>query len=139
MPRLAGRFLLCGLLRNILDGNTATQIGSVMGIDFACRQLQISDKAVINCDPPVFFFTRALGFVYLDAVNQVIIVDGGDAGGGIGDRCQIAAVIVGITDSVPVLKGLLDQPPYVIIGIVYTISIAVVKGRQEIPVGKARG
>ena len=44
------------MLRNILNGNAATQIGSVMGIDLARRQFQISDKAVINRNPlcPVF-------------------------------------------------------------------------------------
>ena len=44
MPRLAGRFLLCGLLRNILDCNTATQIGSVMGTDLARRIVKVRDN-----------------------------------------------------------------------------------------------
>ena len=66
--------------------------------------------------------------VFCQPVDQIVIVGGGDAGGRIGDRCKSAAVIVGITDGVPILIGLFGQPALAIISIVYTIIITVVKG-----------
>ena len=62
------------------------------------------------------------------SVDQIVIVDSGDAGGRIGDRCQRATVVIAVSDGVPVLKGLFGQPALAIISIVYTIIITVVKG-----------
>lgn len=63
-------FFLCGDLGDIFHRNTSAEVGGVVRVKFTFGQFQVSNKAVVNCDSLNFVLARALGFVYLDAVNQ---------------------------------------------------------------------
>ena len=53
-----------------IPSHASAEVGGVVRVQFAFGQFQISNKAVVNCDSLNFVLARALGFVYLDAVNQ---------------------------------------------------------------------
>ena len=70
-------FFLCGDFRDIFHRNTSAEVGGVVRVEFTFGQFQVSHEAVVNCDPLGFILARALGFIYLDAVNQFTQNSGG--------------------------------------------------------------
>jgi len=60
-------------------------------------------------------------------VNQVVGIVLGDAAAGIGDGCQLPGVAVAVGNLVAVLIGLRSHLALAVVGILYTISVAVGK------------